>query len=128
MVDGRKALYAEGRKKVNGFIVCTVTRNIRNSHSFFLFEKTKSFFKTIQIQKLNNFLDKKKPTKIIVVGHSCNTVDYKYFESLYESYSIVEWYFYYFDVLTKDNIEKLISLLGIKNVHVKHNDELKLDK
>ena len=93
-----------------------------------LFEKTKSFSKTIQVQKLKNFLDKKKLTKIIVVGHSCNTVDYKYFESLYESYSIVEWYFYYFDVLTKDNIEKLISLLGIKNVHVKHNDELKLDK
>lgn len=93
-----------------------------------LFEKTKSFFKSIQIQKLNNFLNKKELTKIIVIGHSCGTVDYKYFKILYEKYPTVEWNFYYYNVPTKDNIEKLISSLGIKNVHVKHNDELKLDK
>ena len=89
-----------------------------------LFEKAKSFYKTIQLDKLNDFLLAKELEEIIIRGHSCGIVDYKYFEELHKKYPAIKWTFYYYDEETKCKIEAMIKTLGIKKVNIKHNEDL----
>ena len=89
-----------------------------------LFEKAKSFYKTIQLNKLNDFLQVKELEEIIIRGHSCGIVDYKYFEELHKKYPAIKWTFYYYDEETKCKIEAMIKTLGIKKVNIKHNEDL----
>lgn len=89
-----------------------------------LFEKVKSFYKTIQLDKLNDFLLAKELEEIIIRGHSCGIVDYKYFEELHKKYPAIKWTFYYYNEETKCKIEAMIKTLGIKKVNIKHNEDL----
>lgn len=82
------------------------------------------FKKDYQLQKLKNFLQSKVPKEIIIIGHSCGIVDYKYYEELHKKYSGTKWIFYYYDEKTKCQIERMIKTIGIKGVCIKQNEEL----
>jgi hypothetical protein len=89
-----------------------------------LYDKAESFCKPIQLNKLNDFLLVKELEEIIIRGHSCGIVDYKYFEELHKKYPAIKWTFYYYDEETKCKIEAMIKTLGIKKVNIKHNEDL----
>lgn len=89
-----------------------------------LYDKAESFCKPIQLDKLNDFLQAKEPEEIIIIGHSCGIVDYKYFEEFHKKYPAIKWTFYYYDEETKCKIEAMIKTLGIKKVNIKHNGDL----
>lgn len=78
-----------------------------------LIEKTKSFSKTPQIEKLFPFLQDTYIDEIVVIWHSCS-IDYTYFEYLNKKYPSVLWSFNPHDISTKENIEKLINRIKIK--------------
>ena len=82
------------------------------------------FKKDYQLQKLQNFLQSKVPKEIIIIGHSCGIVDYKYYEELHKKYSGTKWIFYYYNEDTKNKIEEMIKIVGMKDVTIKQNEEL----
>ena len=85
-----------------------------------LIEKTKSFSKTPQIEKLIPFLQDTYIDEIVVIGHSCS-IDYTYFEYLNKKYPSVLWSFNPHDINTKENIEKLINRIKIKKYKININ-------
>lgn len=82
-----------------------------------LIEKTKSFSKTPQIEKLISFLQDTYIDEIVVTGHSCS-IDYTYFEYLNKKYPSALWSFNPHDEKTKGNIEKLINRTKIKKYNI----------
>ena len=82
------------------------------------------FKKDYQLQKLKNFLQSKVPKEIIIIGHSCGIVDYKYYEELHKKYSGTKWIFYYYDEKTKYQIERMIKTIGIRNSKLKPNGRI----
>lgn len=82
------------------------------------------FKKNYQLQKLIDFLQAKEPGEIIIIGHSCGIVDYKYYAELHKKYPETKWTFYYYDEDTKNKIEKMIKIVGMKDVTIKQNEEL----
>lgn len=83
-----------------------------------LIEKTKLFYKTPQIKKLDAFLKDVNVDEIIVIGHSC-AIDFSYFEYINHKFPLATWVFSPFDEDTKHNIEKMIDFLGIKLYEIK---------
>ena len=78
-----------------------------------LIEKTKSFYKSPQTKELIAFLKDVNVDEIIVVGHSCS-IDFSYFEYINNKFPLAKWVFNPFNDNTKQNVEKMIDLLGIK--------------
>ena len=82
------------------------------------------FKKNYQLQKLIDFLQAKEPKEIIIIGHSCGIVDYKYYAELHKKYPKTKWTFYYYDEKTKCLIERMIKTIGIIGVCINQNEEL----
>lgn len=82
------------------------------------------FKKNYQLHKLNNFLKDKELKEIVIIGHSCGDVDYKYFEAMNKKYPLSKWTFYYYNEETKYKIENMIKTIGIKEICIKQNEEL----
>lgn len=82
------------------------------------------FKKNYQLQKLIDFLQSKVPKEIIIIGHSCGIVDYKYYEELHKKYSGTKWIFYYYDEKTKCQIERMIKTIGTRNSKLKPNGRI----
>lgn len=89
-----------------------------------LYGKAESFCKKIKLDKMNDFLQAKEPEEIIIIGHSCGIVDYKYYEELHKKFPEIKWMFYYYDEDTKNKIEEMIKIVGMKDVTIKQNEEL----
>ncbi|MDE7100571.1 MAG: bacteriophage abortive infection AbiH family protein [Anaeroplasmataceae bacterium] len=86
---------------------------------FMLIEKTKSFCKIFQIEKLKSFLSGVNINEIIVIGHSC-LIDFVYFKYLNDTYPNALWVFNPFDDGTRKNVNCMIDSLKIKNAIVKY--------
>ncbi len=82
-----------------------------------LINKTKSFYKPIEINKLQQFLVEKEVDEIIVMGHSCK-IDFSYFEYLNKLFPSAKWIFHPFDSETEQNVKKMISKVDIKNYQI----------
>ena len=79
-----------------------------------LINKTESFNKVPQIEKLTKFLHGKDIGTITVIGHSCK-IDFPYFQFLIEKFPHSKWFFNPFDESTKINILEMVKYTGIKN-------------
>lgn len=86
-----------------------------------LIEKTKSFSKEFQIEKLKAFLGSTELREIIVIGHSC-AVDFPYFDFLNAANPLARWTFSPFDAKTKDNVQKMIEKMNVKNYRINWNN------
>ncbi len=84
-----------------------------------LIDKCKSFYKEIEIDLLEDFLDENqcKVEEIIVYGHSC-AIDFDYFRYLNTRYSNAHWKFYVRGKDQKRNVRYLIEGYSIKNVNI----------
>lgn len=83
-----------------------------------LLDKCKNFYKEVDIESLENFLDNKvNLEEIIVYGHSC-AIDYDYFNYLNTRYSEVCWKFYVKGYEQEYNVYSLIEQYTIKNAIV----------
>ena len=82
-----------------------------------LIEKTKSFYKSTQIKKLDVFLKDVCVDEIIVIGHSC-AIDFPYFKYLNDNFPLARWTFNPFNKHTKLNVDQLIDLIGIKHYKI----------
>lgn len=82
-----------------------------------LIEKTKSFSKAPQLEKLISFLQNVCIDEIVVIGHSCS-IDNAYFEYLNKKYSSALWSFNPHDKNTKENIKKLINRIKIEKYEI----------
>lgn len=82
-----------------------------------LIEKTESFSKAPQIQNLENFLLDIEICEVYVLGHSC-AIDFPYFEYLNKKYPKAQWNFSAFDEHTRDNIEKLVDDISIRQYQI----------
>ena len=79
-----------------------------------LINKTESFYKVPQIEKLTKFLHGNDIETITVIGHSCK-IDFPYFQLLNEKFPNSKWLFNPYDFSTKTKILKMIKDIGIKN-------------
>lgn len=85
-----------------------------------------SFSKKYNIKGLEDFLiqisqDKSNKLEIVVLGHSMNPIDDKYFKIIIERFPKAKWHIFYYD--TKDCLSKIdsVSRLGINNFELLKN-------
>lgn len=82
-----------------------------------LIEKTESFYKEFQKEKLESFLRDTSIGEIIVFGHSCK-IDFDYFKYLNEKYVDARWFFNPHCEQDVANIEKLIEKFKINKYKI----------
>ena len=84
-----------------------------------LIAKCKSFYKEIRVDTLHKFLNENTCNieEIIVYGHSC-AIDFDYFSYLNSKYPNAKWTFYVRGTEQENNVQDLITNIGIKNANI----------
>ena len=84
-----------------------------------LIAKCKSFYKEIRVDTLHKFLNENTCNieEIIVYGHSC-AIDFDYFSYLNSKYPNAKWTFYVRGTEQENNVQNLITNIGIKNANI----------
>ena len=84
-----------------------------------LIAKCKSFYKEIRVDALHKFLNENTCNieEIIVYGHSC-AIDFDYFSYLNSKYPNTKWTFYVRGTEQENNVQNLITNIGIKNANI----------
>jgi hypothetical protein len=83
-----------------------------------LVDKCKSFYKTFQKNKMEQFLMCKQINEIHVIGHSCK-IDYEYFEYLNNKFPNALWIFNPYSDDDFDNVDNLVNELKIHEYKIK---------